>query len=172
MNISSSHSAYPISQFLSYDKFFFPYTTFAISIKLLLFLSDRMLRVQSSKLQKLTLHGLSPICLQENVRLVVNGCTKSNTRKMSLLKGIKLAWWQKTSLNKKWWILLILFLPLPCLLLSKFCLPSLSQMVGIFLNLMLIILFYMVIYLKEFICLYHLVMSVMGQIYQPTLFVT
>ena len=32
MNISSSHSAYPISQFLSYDKFIFPYTTFAISI--------------------------------------------------------------------------------------------------------------------------------------------
>ncbi|RVW14769.1 Retrovirus-related Pol polyprotein from transposon RE2 [Vitis vinifera] len=38
---------------------------------------------------------------------------------MTLLKGIKLAWWQRASLNKKRWILLILFSPVAKLVTVK-----------------------------------------------------
>ena len=72
--------------------------------------------------------------------------------------------------HQEWVDFIDLFISLS--ILSKFCLPLLPRMVGISLNLMLIIFFYIEIYLKKFTCLFHSVMSVKRQIYKPTLFVT
>ena len=99
---SPPHSAYPITQFLSYDKLSFPDKSLALSIsshfeptlysKVALIPKWQDECTLSSKLWKLILHDLLPVYLQENAPLVVNGCTKSNIRQMALLKGIKLAW--------------------------------------------------------------------------------